>query len=215
MVINPRLTLRVERYINTEISNTLQRLAGRAACAGIPAKPSARSRRSNKSVAEKARTNHHGTHRIPARPFIFAPSGGLTPVEIGDMQIVPPEYWRELKSLIKEIMERGSARTSYVQHRRGDTDKSTQEYAKQTRGSAFGMREKGQPFLEDRMTGYQALLKIAEAMAEMQRDTIMGRYLEPNAKQTIRSKRSKKVVPPDLPLYETGKLLNAIQGWVE
>lgn len=215
MVINPRLTLRVERYVNTEISNTLQRLAGRAACAGIPAKPSTRSRKSNRSVAEKARINHHGTHRIPPRPFIFAPSGGLSPVEIGDMQIVPPEYWRELKSIIKEIMERGSTRTSYVSYQRSDKDKSMIEYVHQTRGSAFGMRESGQIFLEDKMTGYQAMLKIAEKMAEIQRDVIKGRYLEPNAKRTVKSKRSKKVMPPDLPLYETGKLLNAIQGWVE
>lgn len=215
MVINPRLTLRLERYIDEEIANSLQRLTGRAACAGIPDKPGPRSRKSNRSIAEKARINHHGTHRIPARRFITAPSGGLTPVEIGDYQIVPPEFWRELRSLIKELMERGVPRSTYVTSSRDDTGKATILTRHEQRGSAFGSRGDGSIYLNERLTGFQVLQKIADKMAEIQREAITGRYLEPNAKRTVRSKRSKKVTPPDLPLYETGKLLNAIKGWVE
>lgn len=219
MYLSPRLTQTISRYVDNSIVDVLSRMQERSACAGIPAKPGPRSRKNNMKEAQKARINHHGTEKIPARRFIYAPVGGY-----GE-DVVPPEYYRQLRELMKNLLTRGERHTmlpsTRVERTRELTPTGVQivshryEVLAHSRSLAFSSRNPETGLIDEKVTGYRVLEQIAKKMAELQKEYIMGRHVEENAEATVRSKRSKKISPPDLPLYETGKMLRAIDGWVE
>lgn len=218
MYLSPRLTQSITRYVDKNVAAVLARVENMSACAGIPPKPGPRSRKSNAAEAQKARINHHGTYKIPARRFIFAPVGGY-----GE-DIVPPDFYRELRETIKNLFERGTENKN-VPYRRKELARNRTptgvvidvKYVDDfihRRSMAFSSRDDS-GFVGDKLTGHQVMLQIAEKMAELQKSYIEGRFVAPNAESTIRQKKSKKVTPPDLPLVEKGKMKNAIKGWVE
>lgn len=197
MKVSYRLTQRIERHLNARIQAALDRLEGMGACAGISKNPAA---------ARKARINHHGGPNLPARRFVYAPVGG---------DGIPPEYYRELRKAIKEELSVGDVGGLYSYKTLRNVSASLERlptipfgtYERDEGGKLTGR-------VLERKTGYQIMKKIAELMAEQQRDMILSRHLEANAPATIKKKERKKIQPPDMPLVEYGRLVNSIKGWV-
>jgi len=212
MYLSVRLTQTIQKEIDSRIVAQLERMQEHSACAGIPSTPGPRSRKSNASAAQKARINHHGDMKTPARRFVFAPVGGW-----GE-DVVPPEYYRELRKIIAESFSGGSKERSTTQIRSVYTGQGTfaeQKSRLHVGGTAFGVRDEETGYIVKKLTGHQILQKIADKMAESQIDYIKWRYMTPNAAVTVSNKKRKEVTPPDLPLFESGELIGAIKGWVE
>lgn len=196
MKLTQSLTAKVNRVVDHRVRQALDRVAGHSACAGIKDSP---------DNAKKARINHHGGPNLQARRFVYAPIGG---------DGIPPEYYRALRTLIKEEFAKGDLGGTYSRKTRlGDIISYKLPtipfgtYERDEEGNLTGASE--------RKTGYQVLMQIAKEMAEMQKDIINSRLLAPNKPSTIKNKERKGRRPADMPLVEYGKLRKAIQGWVE
>lgn len=192
MKLNASLDKKFTGIFSEQVVSELESFCSHEACAGI---------RGDTDSAYKARTNHYGTEKIPARRFINAATHN----------VLDGNYGSELKKVIKEgIVRKKRAGYDFSPHEqetiKGEFGEKYPETAKRVKS-----------IYQERSGGHAELFeKIANKMKENLREAILAVNIEVddsrayhNAPATIRKKHM------DHPLVETGKMIASIQSWEE
>lgn len=176
--------------MNDKMIAAWEQLGAMKACAGI---------RNNPEAARLARMNHHGapSTKVPARPFINSTSN-----------LEGANFGTNIRKVIKDALRTPKIRSSAkgVNMRR-DRPFGSVDLGDETRTSII------------QRTPNRIMNKIAQTIAQNQRNAILGRKFGPGPVNGNNPKRNADSViyrkGKDSPLIDSGDMLNSIEGWVE